>query len=254
MEGYETEKWGLALSGGGARGIIHVGVLQAFEDVGFRPVCVAGTSIGAIVGVLYANGMRPEEMMKLILAKSFLRMFGIKPSLSGFLEMKYLKAILQKYVPETFEELQMPFMALATNLSKRENVVFDQGALHQAVIASATIPVLFEPVEIDGDKYVDGGVIDNLPSSACKSKCDKVLGIEVNHGKFSPDLRNMKNVAMEIFQMIIDQNSQKGMNACDELIMPELDETFQLLDFSKSKTLFDIGLKEGQDWLKKHGH
>ena len=242
--------WGIALGGGGARGIIHIGVLQAFEEKGFKPVCVSGTSIGAIVGALYASGMKPEKMMELISDRGFLRMFSLKASFSAFLEMSYLKKVLQKHLPETFEELSMPFFAAATNLSRHEIVIFNSGSLHRAVIASASIPVLFAPVVINVDKYVDGGVIDNLPAAACKAHCDKVLGVEVNFGNFTPDLKNMKNVAIEVFYIMLNNNSRTGMEECDSLIRPELNSEFQLLDFTKGEKLFEIGRNEGLKWLK----
>lgn len=244
--------WGLALSGGGARGIIHIGVLQAFEEKGFKPVCVSGTSIGAIVGALYASGMKPEKMMELVSHRGFLGMFSLKASFSGFLEMSYLKKVLQKHLPQTFEELNLPFSAAATNLSRHEIVIFNSGSLHQAVIASASIPVLFAPVLINDDKYIDGGVIDNLPSSACKDHCDKVLGVEVNFGNFTPDLKNMKNVAIEVFYIMLNNNSRIGMEECDSLIRPELNSEFQLFDFTKSEKLFEIGRSEGLKWIESN--
>lgn len=245
-------KWGLALSGGGARGIIHIGVLQAFEETGFKPVCVSGTSIGAIVGALYASGMKPARMMELISDRGFLRMFSLKASFSGLLEMSYLKKVLQENLPETFEELGMPFSVAATNLSQHESVIFNSGQLHQAIVASASIPVLFAPVLINNDKYVDGGVIDNLPAAACKGQCDKVLGVEVNFGNFTPDLKNMKNVAIEVFYIMLNNNSLHGISDCDSLIRPKLNSEFQLLDFTKSEKLFQIGRIEGLKWLQNN--
>lgn len=247
-----TVKWGLALSGGGARGIIHVGVLHAFEEVGFKPVCVAGTSMGAIVGALYANGMKPEKMLELISDRGFLRLFSLKASFTALLEMSYLKKILQEHLPETFEELELPFSAAVTNLTRHEVEIFSSGSLHQAVLASASIPVLFPPVLINEDLYIDGGVIDNLPASACKPHCNKVLGVEVNFGNFTTDLKNMKNVAIEVFYIMLNNNSLPGIRNCDSLIRPQLSSEFQFLDFTKSEKLFEIGRNEGMNWLKEN--
>ena len=92
----ETEypSLGVALSGGGARGIAHVGVLHAFDEHGIRPCCISGSSIGAIVGAFYAGGMQPLEMLELLSGKGFLNLFRLKPSLSGFLEMRYLQMFI----------------------------------------------------------------------------------------------------------------------------------------------------------------
>lgn len=246
-----SREFSLALSGGGARGIIHIGVLSALDNCNLKPSCIAGTSMGAIVGSLYANGVSPKEMLSLLSGKSFLKMFSIRPSFSGFLRMEYLKKILKEKLPKNFEELEIPFFASTTNLSKHKNVVFSTGPLQKAVMASASIPVLFEPVEIDGDVFVDGGVTENLPASACKARSQYVLAVEVNYGMFNSNLSNIKNIAMEVFQITVLNNTKSGIDSSDGLIQPELGPEFQILDFSKSKQLFDIGFKEGLEWAEK---
>lgn len=250
----ENLRWGLSLSGGGARGIVHVGVLQAFENHGFTPVCVSGTSMGAIVGALYAKGIKPKAMMEMLSSKGFLQMFRFKASFSGLLEMKYLKEVMSEHLPETFEELEIPFFAAATNLSRNELRIFSSGKLYEAVMASASIPVLFAPVEIDGEKYVDGGLIDNLPVEACKKYCDRVVAVEVNKGKFTENLKYMRGVAAEVFHIVVDRNSLNGLQKADAVIRPELDPSFKLLDFSRNAELYEIGLLEGERWIKATFH
>ena len=241
-------RWGLVLSGGGARGIAQVGVLQAIHEIGLKPNCISGTSIGAIVGALFSAGMPPTKMLKLLSGKRFLNLFRLKPSLSGLLGMKYLEEVLEQHLPDTFEELEIPLHVFATNLSQGTCVDFHSGPVRNPVIASSSIPVLFQPVEIDGEKYVDGGVLNNLPAEACRSTCDYVLGVEVNKGKFTQNLNTMAHVALEVFYLVVNQNSLYGMQACDHVIRPEMKASFDLLDFSKAQKLFDIGYKQGQVW------
>ncbi|MEM9050483.1 MAG: patatin-like phospholipase family protein [Bacteroidota bacterium] len=243
-------KWGLALSGGGARGIAQVGVLQAIYETGLKPTCISGTSIGAIVGALFAAGMTPKDMLKLLSGKRFLNLFRLKPSLSGLLGMKYLEEVLQQYLPDTFEELEIPLHVFATNLSQGTCVDFHSGSVRNPVIASSSIPVLFQPVEIEGEKYVDGGVLNNLPAEACRSSCDYVLGVEVNKGKFTQNLNTMGHVALEVFYLVVNQNSHYGMQVCDHVIRPEMEASFDLLDFSKAQKLFDIGYEKGKIWVR----
>jgi len=244
-------RWGLALSGGGARGLLQVGVLQAIEECDLKPSCISGTSIGAIVGSLYAAGMKPEDMMKLLSGKGFLNLFRLKPSLSGLLGMKYLETVLDQYLPDTFEELEIPLHVFATNLSKGECVGFHSGDLSKPILASSSIPILFEPVEIDGDKYVDGGVMNNLPAEACRNHCNYTLGVEVNKGKFTQNLKTMKNVALEVFHLVVNRSSEEGMKNCNYVLRPEMEPSFDLLDFSKASSLFDLGYREGMIWAKK---
>ncbi|HKL39648.1 MAG TPA: patatin-like phospholipase family protein [Cryomorphaceae bacterium] len=243
-------QWGLALSGGGARGLVQVGVLQAIEECGLKPSCISGTSIGAVVGSLYAAGMKPMDMLALLSGKGFLNLFRLKPSLSGLLGMKYLEEVLDKNLPETFAELPIPLHVFATNLSRGECVDFHSGELRQPILASASIPILFEPVTINGEKYVDGGVMNNLPAEACLSSCSYVLGVEVNKGKFTQNLKTMKNVALEVFHLVVNRSSEEGMKVCDYVLRPEMEASFDLLDFSKAKNLFDLGYEEGLVWAK----
>jgi len=244
-------KWGLALSGGGARGLAEVGVLQAIDECGLKPSCISGTSIGAVIGSLYAAGMKPTAMLELLSGKGFLNLFRLKPSLLGLLGMKYLQEVLDKNLPATFEELQIPLHVFATNLAKGSCVDFHSGELRRPILASASIPILFEPVEINGEMYVDGGVLNNLPAGACIPSCSYVLGVEVNKGKFTQNLKTMKNVALEVFHLVVNSSSQEGMKMCDHVLRPEMEPSFDLLDFSKAKSLFELGYEEGIVWAEK---
>ncbi len=246
----KTEGWGLALSGGGARGIIHIGVLQAFDEAGLRPACISGASMGAIVGSFYAAGVRPEEMLKLLKKKNWLSMFRIKASFSGFLELAYLRTILEKYVPNDFDSLEIPFYAGATNLTKHTYEVFHTGSVHQAVLASASIPILFVPVMIGDCRYVDAGVMNNVPSEVLVGKCDNILGVDVNNVVLNKPSDNIKTIATEVFHIVVQHNSAEGLSHCDAIISPQLGAEFDMLDFSKTDALYEIGYKEASEWIK----
>lgn len=240
---------GLALGGGGARGIIHVGVLKALEEAGIRPVCIAGTSIGAIVGGFYASGMSADDLLMHFRNQSWIKMFRLKASFSSFLEMKYLNSLLDEKLSHKFEDLQIPFYVGVTNLSTRRSEVFHSGDLHTAITASASIPILFPPVEINGVKYVDGGVTNNIPSAALVGHCDKILAIDVNNIPPAGKLDNVKDIALEIFHTAIDNNSREGRKLADAVIRPELGREFDMLDFSKAELLFGVGYRAACDWL-----
>jgi NTE family protein len=249
MRSTHTTRWGIALSGGGARGIIHIGVLKALDEAGIKPVCIAGTSIGAIVGGLYAGGVAPSAMLDMLSKKTWFNMFRLKPSFHGFLHMKYLEKVLAENLPGDFKDLKIPFFAGATNLSTQQYEVFSKGPLHKAILASASIPILFGPVRIGDNKYVDGGVIDNIPSRALQGHCDKILGVDVNHIVSSSPLDNIKEIAVEIFHIVVSNNSRVGLEQCDAVIQPDLGKEFDMLDFSKTQPLYEIGLAEGRKWV-----
>ncbi len=250
MKSGKVTKWGLALSGGGARGIIHVGVLQALDEAGIRPACIAGTSMGAIVGGLYAGGVKPKAMLEMLSKKSWYRMFGLKASFSGLLRLTYLQTVLEELLTDDFKELEMPFFVGTTNLTKRTYEVFASGSLHQAIMASASIPVIFAPVVIGESKYVDGGVINNVPSAACKGLCDKILGVDVNNVSSGGHVENMKSIAVEIFNIVVCNNSKEGLQGCDAIIRPDLGHRFDMLDFSKNIELYQIGYDSCKNWIE----
>lgn len=248
----ERHSWGLALSGGGARGLIHLGVLQAMDELDIRPGCIAGTSIGAIVGAFYAAGMSPAEMLKHFQKQNWIRMFRLKPSLSAFLEMKYLSDMLESEVPTDFRALQIPFCCGVTNLNKRVYEVLSSGNVHDAVRASAAIPILFAPVKIEGQSYVDGGMTNNIPSAAIRDRCQKLIAVDVNHMATPKELSNVKEIAIQLFHTAVDNNSREGRELADVLIRPLLSAHYDLLDFAKSEDLFSIGYKTAMEQLREY--
>lgn len=249
MKSATDTRLGLALSGGGARGIIHMGVISALEDAGMRPAAISGTSMGAIVGVLYAAGMNPHEMLTLIKKRSWLKMFRLKASFSGFLENAYLRQVLSQNVPKTFEELKMPVYIGVTNLTKKRYDVFHTGPLHNAVLAASAIPVLFSPVHIHGERFVDGGVLNNIPAEPLREACNLVLGVDVNNIVFTEENENFRRIATEVFHLVVHNNSNSGLKICDAVIRPYLGSEFDMFDFSRADALFEIGYSEGKEWL-----
>ena len=176
-------KIGIALGGGGAKGFAHIGVLKAFGQAGIEFDIVAGTSIGALVGAVYASGKLPE-------LERLSRRYGVKdlPFLlgptwprKGLFSGNYIERLLNDIVHvENIEDLGKPFAALAVDLNKAKVVTFTRGNLYRAVHASMSIPGLFKPV-IDGDKIlVDGGVLEPVPVNALRSLgADVVVAVDL---------------------------------------------------------------------------
>ena len=166
-------KIGLVLSGGGARGFAHLGVIQALNEAGLFPDVISGTSAGAIIGSLYADGYTPAEIMKMVNSNS--RLSYIRPTVprEGLLQISGIVRILRDNLrAKNFEELKIPLYVSATDLNNGKIVYFSKGVLIEKIIASASIPVLFKPVVIDNIHYVDGGVLDNLPVRPIEKECE----------------------------------------------------------------------------------
>lgn len=156
---------GLVLSGGGARGFAHIGVLRVLEQQGARYDVIAGTSMGAIIGALYAAGHRPDAIREITAHTSWRDVVDLSLR-SGLMKGERLHELLQTHLPATFEELEIPLAVISTDIESGEEVVHTEGDLITAVRASAGFPGAFEPVHMDGRTLGDGGIVNNLPVSA----------------------------------------------------------------------------------------
>jgi NTE family protein len=195
----------LALGGGGARGLAHILVLEAFEELGIRPVMIAGTSIGAIFGAAFASGLsarhirahteetlgqRFDLVRHLFSARAepVLKLFNLLPLRAAILDpLALLDLLLPVRVAKTFEELQIPLAVVATDFLAQEAAILDKGPLRPAVAASMALPALFQPVSIDGRLLVDGGLVDPLPFALIAGKADITVAIDVGGAPRLPE-------------------------------------------------------------------
>ena len=178
-------KIGLALGSGGARGWAHVGVLRRLTELGIKPACVAGTSIGSIVGAIYAsdNLAATEELARHLDWKQVAQLFlEVNFPRSGLLTGKNFMRMLRTLIPvRAVSSLRIPYAAVATDLESQSEVVFDSGHLFDAIRASIGIPGIFTPTRINGRHLVDGGLVNPLPVSVCRAMgADLVIAIDIN--------------------------------------------------------------------------
>jgi NTE family protein len=242
---------GLVLSGGGARGFAHLGVIQALNDAGIFPDVISGTSAGALVGVLYADGHSPQEILTMMNVGS--RLDFMRPAMprEGLLQingiMKILKASL---AAKTFEELKIPLYVTATDLNNGRAVYFSQGDLFCPVIASASIPVLFQPVKIDEISYVDGGVLDNLPVRPIENKCRILIGSFVNPIGYMEKISGLITIAERTFMLSMSKEILEKAKKFNLFVAPPELRNYKILDPEKASELFDIGYKATNEKLK----
>lgn len=233
---------GIALSGGAARGVAHIGVLQALHENDVYPSIISGCSAGAIIGVLYANDLKPAEIFKLIENKNLLSMVRMRIPDKGMMELGYFEDILKKNIPhDSFDALQKDFYLSVTNLNKGGCEIMHKGKnLIQFVIASASIPLAFKPVKIDEYYYVDGGVINNMPTEAIREKCEILIGVNVNTVQYIKTIHGIKDVGMRCLDISLKEHVQSRLNQCDVVIEPDT-SAFGLFDLSKAKAIYDAG-------------
>jgi NTE family protein len=257
----QPAKIGICLSGGGALGIAHIGALQALEEFGIVPNCVAGTSMGSIVGVLYAAGYSPAEILQIIEKEKvykFNYLFKWDATLkTGLSKQTKLRKILNQYIPyNTFDSLKKFYAVCCTDIKNAKARIFSSGNhLKDYVIASSSIPCIFESVVIEGIEYVDGGVINNFPIEALKeASCDMIIGVGVVN--FTPYTQMAtKMELLPLLFAITDENTNKeryrqsdhfiavkGMNTIDN----------HIFSFKNWKYIYQCGYESMRDYLSEH--
>ncbi|MBD5225547.1 MAG: patatin-like phospholipase family protein [Bacteroidales bacterium] len=231
-------KIGVALSGGGARGFAHAGALKALEEAGYKPDIIAGVSAGSIAGVLYAAGLPPEEILSLFSKVKFTDFctFNIKNGEGVFSLNKFKKFIEKSTGVTRIEDLKIPMYIGATDLDKGIPAQFHSGPLGERVVASCSIPIVFNPVKIEGVHYVDGGVLRNLPAWIIRDKCEKLIGVNCSPLNGFRYKKSIFEIAMRTYNLMAKSNQLDDMEMCDHVIItPELAgyQVFNLKDINK---------------------
>ncbi len=225
----------LVLGAGGARGVAHVGVLQAFEEKGIKPDCIIGCSMGSVVGACYSKGMKPNELVKIAenLKMSDIADLSIFPlNKTSLLKSIKLRSTLTKYIGDVkFEDLEIPFSCVAVDVVNGESVLLNKGLVEPAVRASSAIPLVFKPVEIDGKVLVDGAVYVRLPLKEAKeAKCDITIVVDVLGGlqpyKPSNNIIGQGLRVVEVNDCYITERNLKKYKP-DVLIRPDLEDMSQ---------------------------
>lgn len=225
---------GLALSGGGAKGFSHIGVLMALERFGIKPDVMSGVSAGAIAGVLYSAGLTPLEIMKCFSDAS---KFGDFTEWSipkkGFMKLDRFGKLLEEWLPvRKLEDLNIPMIVCATDIDHGKSVGWSKGEIVPRVVASCSIPVIFEPKKINGVNYVDGGVLRNLPAWAIRRYCHTLYGINCSPMRQAEvDRKSVMGIALRTYHLMLKANLPQDMRLCDHLI--------QIFDLSQVST-FDL--------------
>jgi len=286
----EKPKIGLVLSGGGAKGLAHIGVLKVLEEQGIEISYIGGTSMGAIIGGLYATGYsahqidsifkttdydaliqdyiprssknfyekRNDELYALSLPVRKMRI-GIPRALSkGLYNFNLISKLTHdvRHIRD-FKQLPIPFLCIATDIETGKQVVLDKGSLPQAIIASAAFPSLYMPVEIDGKLLIDGGVVNNYPiEEVRKMGADIIIGVDVQDGfRNRKALSDATKILVQITNMQMIQKMPKNIEATDIYIKPNIDG-FNVISFDQGSTIIQKGEEAARlvvDKLEKYG-
>ena len=240
------KKVGVVLSGGGARSFAHLGLLKVFDDEGIKPFAISGVSGGALVGALYAAEISPLDILELGKANSLFGFSGLSLKRGGFFSMESMRKIISENIPHnSFEKLKIRLFVNATDFNHNKVIFFSEGKLMDCLIASASVPVLFNPVEYDHSLLVDGGLLNNFPVEPLLDICDHIIGSHVNKLEdFKEENNKLTKIAIleRSFHMAVASNVYLRARQCDLLLEPGMDD-FGLFDMKNADMIFEIGYK-----------
>lgn len=244
---------GLALGGGGARGLAHILMLEAFDELGVRPKVIAGTSIGAIMAAAYASGI-PASALRLhtkdllsqrfgllrevFAARPLQRLRDLFPGTSALLDpQSVLDIVMPKATAKDFESLEIPLKIVASDYYDQEQQVFTSGNLRQAVAASMALPAIFQPVIVGGRALIDGGLTNPLPYDLLFGEADIIVAIDVSGAPVPDPKRNYPSAIEALFAsaFLFERTivREKLKSAQPDILVPAGTHRFQLLDILK---------------------
>jgi len=239
-----AENTGLVLSGGGVRGMAHIGVLKAMQEYGLDAHWVSGTSVGALVGALYTRGTGVDEMLAFFKETPLFRYNFFSFNKPGLLDTdRYIK-IFESFWPEnSFESLKKPLYVVATDLLEGREVVFHAGELIRPLLASAALPPIFSPVKIDDRLYADGGIMNNFPLEPLAKKVDFVIGSNVSVVKTLTrrELRSSYQLTNRTTALMIYAINREKINRCNLVFEAMELEKIGVLDKKGIEKAFTIG-------------
>lgn len=254
-----NETIGLCLSGGGALGFAHIGVIQALEDHGIFPDQIVGTSMGAIIGSLYAAGYSPADMLQMIKDDKLYKITNLmtfRPSFlkSGLSNHKILRSLMHELIPHnSFEQLKRKLHICVVNLTKAEwEIVSEGNELDKWVAASASIPGVFESIKHEDTYYVDGGLLNNVPAQALEYFCGTIIGVDVIPHIAPIELNKPIDTLVSSVRAMQHQNSREGRDVCRFLIEPKAIEKYHEFSFDSYKEIYQDGYNTTTKYISEN--
>lgn len=254
----DLPEYGLVLSGGGAVGFAHAGALLALEEAGIKISVISGASMGSIIAAMYAYGYSPQDMINILKKEKLYKkskIFNLKLfSKNGLSNHKKIERILNNVFPiDNFDSLKIFFALSMTNfIELKTEYAFSGDKLKEKILASISIPSIFEPQIIDGIPYIDGGVMNNLPIEPIRDKCKKVIMIDVVAPNCNSNTSGKVNIGYRAGLAMMKQSNIDRINLADFYIPLEKLEQFNVLSFEKYKEIIQIGYECMKKYLEEH--
>ncbi len=244
LEELTSKSIGLVLSGGGVRGIGHIGMLKALKEHGIEASVISGSSAGALVGALYAGNSSFEEMLAFFKETPLFKYNFFTINKPGLVNTDRYFDIFNQYIPfHTFESLHKQLFVTATNLQKGVEEVFSKGDLITPLLASAALPPVFSPVEINNDLYADGGIMNNFPSEPLQGKADFIIGSNVSVIKAlsKKEIQSSFQLASRTTSLMVYAINRQKIKSCDIIFEPMEIKDIGVFEKSGIEKAFNIG-------------
>ena len=233
----------LALSGGGARGIAHLGVLAALDELQLPVGRIAGVSSGAIAGTFYAAGFSPAEILRLLMGLNIARLTRVALSRFGLLHLTAIEQLYKQHLGAdcTFADLRLSLTLVTTDLTEGVSVHFSAGPLIPPLLASSAVPIVYRPVAYQGRQLVDGGLLNNLPVDAVLGHGLPAVGVNCNPSNQAARITTFRSLIERTLHLAISANTAASKQRCDLLIEPPELRTYRPLGYRRAQELFNIG-------------
>lgn len=253
-------KVGICLSGGGALGFAHIGVLQALEDHRIYPETVSGSSMGSIIGAMYCAGYTPAQMLKFINEGKLYRITKIMHFQAAFWKAglsnhSTIISLMKEFIPNnSFDKLEKPLHVCVANLTTGNwEIISKSDKLDMWIAASCSIPGVFNAMKINSMMYVDGGLLNNMPSQPLRDKCEYVIGSDVIPHLSAKKQLKSRDTLLKSIRVVQHQSSQPGRALCDFLIEPEAIEKFNEFTFDAYQAIYQYGYKATSKLIAESG-
>ncbi|WP_372769083.1 patatin-like phospholipase family protein [Lutibacter sp.] len=244
-----NEKIGLVLSGGGVRAIAHIGLIKVLLENNIIPTQISGTSAGALIAALYAAGYSPEEMLSFFEETPILKFSLFALNKTGIIDSEKYIALFEKFFPlNSFEELNYPITITATNLISGNLEYFNKGELIKPLLASSALPPIFSPIEIKGDLFSDGGILNNFPIEPLTETCTKIIGSFVNSITRieKTEINSSLKLLYRAYHIGLDSNYLTKFTNCDYVFLPNEVRNISVLDTKSIQHAYQLGYENAK--------
>ena len=250
---FRKRKIGLALGGGAARGLAHIGVLKVLSEENIQIDMVAGTSAGSLIGALYCAGCGWKEIMEIARGLQWRDLVSPTLPVMGFLRTTKLEQTLRRLLNDKdFAQLRVPFRAVSVDIATGQEIVLGSGSVASAVRASASIPGIFEPVRMGNRLLVDGGLANDVPADVVRSMgATFVIGVDLNADRLERrPPQNLIDIFYRSLDMLIYNSTQRGRRSADLMVTPKL-SGIAYHDLSKLEELVSRGEEAARPLVDK---